>query len=80
MAQPAGRKGLDDIIKRLGTDEFSRLRIGIGPVPDAWDAADFVLGKFGPSDRPIVDESIDRAVDAVECWVAEGIAVGNESI
>ena len=71
-----GQKGLEDIIKRLGTEEFSRLRIGIGPVPDAWDAADFVLGKFGPSDRPIVDESIDRAVDAVECWVAEGIAVG----
>ena len=70
-----GQKGLEDIIKRLGTDEFSRLRIGIGPVPDSWDAADFVLGKFGPSDKPIVDESIDRAVDAVECWVAEGIAV-----
>jgi PTH1 family peptidyl-tRNA hydrolase len=70
-----GQKGLEDIIRRLGTEEFSRLRIGIGPVPDAWDAADFVLGKFGPSDRPIVDEAIDRAVDGVECWVAEGIAV-----
>jgi len=71
-----GQKGLEDIIKKFGTEEFSRLRVGIGPVPDAWDAADFVLGKFGPSDRPMVDESIDRAVDAVECWVAEGIAVG----
>ena len=69
-----GQKGLDDIIKRLGTDEFSRLRVGIGPVPDAWDAADFVLGKFGSSDRAIVDESIDRAVDAVECWIGNGIA------
>ena len=71
-----GQKGLDDIIKRLGTDEFSRLRIGIGPVPDAWDPADFVLSKFGASERPTVDETIDRAVDAVECWVKEGIAVG----
>ena len=70
-----GQKGLEDIIKRLGTEEFSRLRIGIGPVPDAWDAADFVLGKFGPSDRPIIDESIDRAVYAAECWVTKGIAV-----
>ncbi len=70
-----GQKGLDDIIKRLGTGEFSRLRIGIGPVPDAWDAADFVLGKFGSSDRTIVDESIDRAVDAAECWIGNGIAV-----
>ena len=69
-----GQKGLEDIIKRLGTDEFSRLRIGIGHVPDSWDAADFVLGKFGPSDRPVVDESVDRAVDAVECWVGAGLA------
>jgi PTH1 family peptidyl-tRNA hydrolase len=71
-----GQNGLGDIIKRLGTEEFSRLRIGIGPVPDAWDAADFVLAKFGPSDRVLVDETIDRAVDAVECWVTDGIAVG----
>jgi peptidyl-tRNA hydrolase, PTH1 family len=71
-----GQKGLEDTIKRLGTDEFSRLRFGIGPVPNSWDAADFVLGKFGASERPMVDETIDRAVDAVECWVAEGIEVG----
>ena len=71
-----GQKGLEDIIKRLGTDEFSRLRMGIGPVPDDWDPADFVLGKFGASERALVDETIDRAVDAVECWVTEGIAVG----
>ncbi len=70
-----GQKGLDDIINRFGTDAFSRLRVGIGPVPDAWDAADFVLGKFGSSDRVIVDESIDRAVDAVECWIENGIAI-----
>ncbi len=71
-----GQKGLEDIIKRRGSEEFSRLRIGIGPVPDSWDAADFVLGRFGASERPAIDETIDRAVDAVECWVAEGIEVG----
>ena len=68
-----GQKGLDDIINRLGSDEFSRLRIGIGPVPDAWDAADFVLGRFGPSDRTMIDETIQRAAEAVECWVTDGI-------
>ncbi|HVT27330.1 MAG TPA: aminoacyl-tRNA hydrolase [Lacipirellulaceae bacterium] len=68
-----GQKGLEDIINRLGTDVFSRLRIGIGPVPDAWDAADFVLSRFGAAERPAVAEAIERAADATECWVAEGV-------
>ena len=68
-----GQNGLNDIINRLGTQEFGRLRIGIGPVPEAWDAADFVLSRFGPSDRAIIEGAIDRAAEAVECWVVEGI-------
>jgi len=71
-----GQRGLDDIINRLGSDEFSRLRLGIGPVPDAWDAADFVLARFGPSDRTMVDEEIERAAEAVECWVTNGTQAG----
>jgi PTH1 family peptidyl-tRNA hydrolase len=69
-----GQNGLGDIIKRLSSEEFSRLRVGIGPVPEAWDPADFVLGKFGPSDRTIIDESIDRAAEAVEYWTTGGTA------
>jgi PTH1 family peptidyl-tRNA hydrolase len=71
-----GQNGLKDIIKRLGTEDVPRLRLGIGPVPDAWDAADFVLSKFGRSDRTMIDEVIDRAAEAVECWAAEGISTG----
>jgi PTH1 family peptidyl-tRNA hydrolase len=71
-----GQNGLKDIITRLGSEDVPRLRLGIGPVPDAWDAADFVLSKFHRSDRKLIDETIDRAADAVECWVAEGISVG----
>src|SRR3954447_22768901 len=71
-----GQKGLEDIIKRLGTDEFSRLRVGIGPVPDSWDAADFVLGRFSPAERPDIEDTIQTAADAVECWVREGIEAG----
>jgi PTH1 family peptidyl-tRNA hydrolase len=67
-----GQRGLEDIIKRLGSEEFSRLRVGIGPVPDHWDAADFVLGKFGPSDRTIIDETVQKAAEAVECWIQQG--------
>ncbi len=69
-----GQKGLQDIIRRLGTQEFSRLRIGIGPVPDHWDAADFVLSRFAAAERPEIDDAMVRAADGVECWVAEGIA------
>jgi PTH1 family peptidyl-tRNA hydrolase len=71
-----GQNGLDDIIRGLGTEEFARLRVGIGPVPESWDPADYVLGRFKPSERPTIDEKILDAAEAVECWVAEGIKVG----
>lgn len=71
-----GQKGLEDIIKRLGTGEFSRLRIGIGPVPDSWEGADFVLGKFKPTERPAINDAVALAVDAVECWATQGIEIG----
>jgi PTH1 family peptidyl-tRNA hydrolase len=69
-----GQKGLADIANRLGTEEFSRLRLGIGPVPDRWDAADFVLGRFDADERDTIEDTIIRAADAAECWVKEGIA------
>jgi len=68
-----GQKGLQDIIQRLATEQFSRLRLGIGPVPDAWDPADFVLGRFTANERSLIEETIERSADGVECWVAEGI-------
>jgi PTH1 family peptidyl-tRNA hydrolase len=71
-----GQNGLADVIRRLGTEGFSRLRLGIGPVPEHWDAVDFVLGRFNASERELIDESIARAADGVECWVSEGIEAG----
>ena len=68
-----GQKGLADIVRQLGTDQFARLRIGIGPVPAEWDPADFVLGKFGSHERQAVDEQVARARDAVLTWVEHGI-------
>ena len=69
-----GQNGLADVIRRLGTEEFSRLRLGIGPVPENWDAVDFVLGKFAKAERDSVAEIVVRAADGAECWVTEGIA------
>ena len=70
-----GQRGLQDIIRRLGTDEIPRLRIGIGSPPAGRDAADFVLGRFGKEEKPEIDVAIGCAADAAEIWVREGIAV-----
>jgi PTH1 family peptidyl-tRNA hydrolase len=69
-----GQKGLADIIRRLGTEQFGRLRLGIGPVPEQWDAADFVLGRFDAAERGEIDKAVEQAALGVGCWAAEGIA------
>ncbi|MCG8449184.1 MAG: aminoacyl-tRNA hydrolase [Pirellulales bacterium] len=68
-----GQKGLADTIRQLGTDEFARLRFGIGPVPENWDPADFVLGKFGKGQQELLTSELIRACDAVDTWVGKGI-------
>jgi PTH1 family peptidyl-tRNA hydrolase len=68
-----GQKGLADTIRRLGTEEFPRLRFGIGPVPDRWDPADFVLGKFRSEEMQTVQLAINQAADAVETWIRDGL-------
>ena len=68
-----GQNGLKDIIQRLGSQTFARLRVGVGRPPPNWDAADFVLGKFSKEDRAEIDLCISRAANAVEIWIEEGI-------
>jgi peptidyl-tRNA hydrolase, PTH1 family len=68
-----GQKGLEDIIRRLGTEDVPRLRIGIGPVTSGWDPADFVLGRFNKEELPIINQAIQIAADAAVVWVRDGI-------
>jgi PTH1 family peptidyl-tRNA hydrolase len=68
-----GQKGLENIVSRLGTEDVPRLRIGVGPVPEHFNGADFVLGKFTRQEIPEVREAITRAAEAVESWAREGI-------
>lgn len=68
-----GQKGLDDVIRRLGSNELPRLRIGVGQPPAQWDVADYVLSKFTNEERDEIDDAIKRAADAAECWIREGI-------
>jgi PTH1 family peptidyl-tRNA hydrolase len=66
-----GQKGLDDVLASLGTQDVPRLRLGIGR-PARGDARNFVLGRFADDERPIADEMVNRAADAVEVWLREG--------
>ena len=68
-----GQKGLDDVIRRLGTEQVARLRIGVGSPPEGWDPAAFVLSRFGRQEREEMDQTIGRAADAAELWATEGV-------
>ncbi|MCA9105024.1 MAG: aminoacyl-tRNA hydrolase [Pirellulaceae bacterium] len=68
-----GQKGLEDCIRRLGSPDFPRLRLGIGPVPAQWEVVDFVLGQFDKSLSEEVKLMVVRAADAVEAWVTGGV-------
>jgi PTH1 family peptidyl-tRNA hydrolase len=68
-----GHNGLKSIIGALGSEEFARLRIGVGRGDDRRDLADHVLAKFGAAERAPIVEAVDRAADAAELFIAEGI-------
>ena len=69
-----GHNGLKNIIAHLGTDQFPRIRVGVGqkPHPD-YDMADWVLGKFQGEDKKAVEAAVKRAADAAECLIREGV-------
>ena len=69
-----GHNGLKNIIAHLGTDQFPRIRLGVGqkPHPD-YDMADWVLGKFQGEDKKAVEAAVKKAADAAECLIREGV-------
>ena len=69
----AGQKGMISIIDRLGTHDFPRLRVGIGRPPGRMDAAAYVLRDFSASEKDILDETLETAVEAVLMFADEGL-------
>lgn len=69
----AGQKGMASIIQHLGTQEFARLRMGIGRPPGQKDAANYVLECFSPGEKELLDLFLDRAEAAVRTFLREGI-------
>jgi len=67
-----GHNGLADIVEKLGANDFGRLRIGIGD-NGTTDSAVYVLQKPRLEERPALDEAIERARQAVLCWIEHGI-------
>jgi PTH1 family peptidyl-tRNA hydrolase len=72
-----GHNGLKNIIQQLGTDQFPRVRLGVGekPHPD-YDLADWVLGRFQGEDKKAIDAAVKKAADAIECILSQGLDKG----
>jgi PTH1 family peptidyl-tRNA hydrolase len=68
-----GHRGMRSIIEHLGTQGFPRLRLGIDRPPGSMDPAEYVLQPFDKQDADPVDQMVERAAAAVECWQTEGI-------
>lgn len=67
-----GHNGLESIIQCLGTQAFPRVRVGIGSPPPG-QMVEYVLSRFSPQEQPIIEEALQRAADAVEVAIAEGV-------
>ena len=64
-----GHNGLRDVIARLGTGAFQRLRIGIGRPPGSMDPSDYVLAAFRPEERAAIEAAVDQAADIIARFV-----------
>jgi PTH1 family peptidyl-tRNA hydrolase len=68
-----GHNGLKSLIEQLGTEDFARLRFGVGRGDSRRDLADHVLAMFDKDEQPVVEETVTRAAEAAEVFVTEGL-------
>jgi PTH1 family peptidyl-tRNA hydrolase len=68
-----GHNGLRDIQAHLGTTHYSRLRLGVDVPAEEGGAIDHVLGRFRPSEKPVIEEAVQWAVEGVVLWKRQGI-------
>lgn len=66
-----GHNGIKSIIAHLGSQDFPRIKVGVGEKPSGWDLADYVLGRFSPEDREKVDTCCKDVSDAVSLMVTD---------
>mgnify|MGYP005839008217 CR=1 FL=1 len=80
-----GHNGLTDIQRVLGTDAYARLRIGVGQLPGGgkpayMDQAAYVLSRFTPEERVLLDAALVKSVEGVEAWAAKGLSHAMNSV
>jgi PTH1 family peptidyl-tRNA hydrolase len=68
-----GHRGLASVIEHLGTEEFGRVRVGVGAPPSARPRRDYVLSSFRGEEAEAAGAAVERAASAVECWLKGGI-------
>ena len=68
-----GHNGMKNIIRHLGTQEFARVRIGVGEKPKGWDLADYVLARFDRDQEPLIREILEYVVESCKVIVTEGV-------
>lgn len=71
-----GHNGIKSLIAHLGTQEFMRVKFGVGDKPKGWDLADWVLGHFKPEDMVAVNDGVKKACEAIVCIMNEGVESG----
>ncbi len=70
---PGSHNGMKSVVARLGSDQFPRIRIGIGPLPEEWDIVRYVLSAIPEQSREALDQAIGRAAEAAELCIREGV-------
>lgn len=65
--------GMKSVLERVGTDEVPRLRMGVGKETGGSDLSDFVLGRFAPHEKKVVEQMVVRASEAVMCYLRSGL-------
>ena len=74
-AEPArhGHNGLKNIIEQLGSQNFMRIRIGVGEKPAGWDLADYVLCRMSAEEQQQIGETAAQAAEAAVCIIEQGL-------
>ncbi|MDD8020284.1 MAG: aminoacyl-tRNA hydrolase [Acidobacteriota bacterium] len=74
QGSPGSHKGMKSIVEALGTQSFPRIRLGIGPKPEAIEAADYVLAQFSGEEKIKIKQAVDKACQAVDMIISGHLA------